>query len=108
MRFMRVFLLLALLAALLLLAAAALAVPLAYDDEPPNVPHSIVGRVDCLSCHGSGGAELPDDHEGRPNPSCPTCHTVDTSGIPTIPHATAGRENCGARPGTSGRRGPGP
>ena len=104
MRFIRTLLLLALLATLLLVAAAALAVPLAYDDEPPDVPHTIVGRVDCLSCHGPGGEEFPEDHEGRPNPSCPTCHTVDTSGIPAIPHATAGRENCLSCHGPGGTR----
>ncbi|MCO6449483.1 MAG: cytochrome c3 family protein [Caldilineales bacterium] len=43
----------------------------------PNIPHTLVGRDDCLGCHeqGFGGApQIPDDHAGRSNDICQACH----------------------------------
>ncbi len=44
----------------------------------PPVPHAIEGREACLSCHESGlggAAQIPQDHEGRPNQTCTGCHS---------------------------------
>jgi mono/diheme cytochrome c family protein len=45
----------------------------------PPVPHEIEGRQNCLACHeiGVGRApRIPNDHTGRTNNVCLTCHTV--------------------------------
>ncbi|MBI2868699.1 MAG: c-type cytochrome [Chloroflexi bacterium] len=44
---------------------------------PPNIPHPLEGRSDCLLCHetGVGGApQYPASHQGRPSDVCQTCH----------------------------------
>lgn len=43
---------------------------------PKAIPHSIVGKEDCTSCHKAGGAKgaLPADHEGRTSATCTGCH----------------------------------
>ncbi len=47
--------------------------------EPPpasNIPHTIVGRSDCLQCHSQSGIiPFPSDHTGRTNSQCTICHT---------------------------------
>lgn len=41
----------------------------------PAIPHTLVGREDCLSCHGPNGAiPFPPDHQGRTNDQCLDCH----------------------------------
>lgn len=45
--------------------------------RPPAIPHTLVGRSDCLFCHqeGVGGATIiPADHAGRTNEQCGNCH----------------------------------
>jgi hypothetical protein len=92
MRFTRALLPLAALA--LLLIAAAYAVPLRAQEGAPSVPHPLLGRVDCLSCHGKS-VEIGEGHEGRTNDTCTMCHGVrDNSGIPPLPHPTQGQEKC--------------
>lgn len=74
------------------------------------VAHSLEGRDDCLSCHGSGGdVAFPDDHAGRTNKLCLGCHPPLTTppaasqtpilaalitSFPRIPHRLEGRSNC--------------
>jgi predicted CXXCH cytochrome family protein len=41
---------------------------------PPLIPHTLEGRESCLSCHQIGGVPLPEDHEGRTEDLCLTCH----------------------------------
>jgi hypothetical protein len=44
---------------------------------PPPIPHSLEGRDNCLACHETGVAgapQIPDDHSGRTNDMCQTCH----------------------------------
>jgi hypothetical protein len=44
---------------------------------PPQIPHSLQGRDNCLLCHeqGIGGApQIPTDHAGRTNETCQACH----------------------------------
>ena len=44
---------------------------------PPVIPHSLVGRDDCLACHQEGLAgapQVPADHTGRTNDMCQGCH----------------------------------
>jgi len=41
----------------------------------PPVPHTLVGRDNCLTCHGETGIKpVPADHQGREATSCRTCH----------------------------------
>ncbi len=44
---------------------------------PPQVPHTLEGRADCLACHQTGVGEtpkIPADHSGRTNNVCLSCH----------------------------------
>jgi hypothetical protein len=49
---------------------------------PPNIPHTLDGRTDCVMCHQVGGAGvgqpggmgLPADHTGRTSDMCRSCH----------------------------------
>jgi hypothetical protein len=46
---------------------------------PPDIPHALVGRENCLTCHGTSGGyaqQIPADHVGRTNETCTGCHTV--------------------------------
>ena len=70
---------------------------------PPNIPHTLEGRDQCLTCHqtGVGGApKIPADHAGRTSDQCRTCHQpapVAPVVVPTrIPHSTApaGQNSC--------------
>jgi hypothetical protein len=75
---------------------------------PPNIPHPLQGRDDCLACHatGTGGApKFPADHAGRKVDTCRTCHktVTEASGevsqvVPTpVPHvspASPDKDNC--------------
>ena len=50
--------------------------------QPPAMPHALVGRSDCLFCHqdGVGGATIiPEDHDGRTNEQCGTCHQPEAA-----------------------------
>ena len=38
----------------------------------PTIPHTLVGRADCSTCHASN--TLPSDHSGRTNSICQSCH----------------------------------
>ncbi len=49
--------------------------PTAATQGPPNIPHSLAGRSECLQCHGSGGVKpAPANHAGRTNTTCTLCH----------------------------------
>jgi len=51
--------------------------PTAASASPPTIPHSLEGRGQCLTCHGSGLAgipQVPTDHQGRTNETCTLCH----------------------------------
>lgn len=42
---------------------------------PPNIPHSVEGRSDCLACHSAKGIKpFPQNHEGRTSETCTACH----------------------------------
>jgi hypothetical protein len=90
-RYAALFLFIGLLAGLLLVG------PGSVYAQPP-IPHPISGNEDCLSCHETGeqGApQFPDDHAGRTNDACQTCHTEGlTENPPVVPHALEGREDC--------------
>lgn len=73
----------------------------------PPIPHSLEGREACLMCHVAGIGEplgIPEDHVGRPNETCQTCHqppviVVVTPTPPPIPtpiqHPVApGKNSC--------------
>ncbi len=71
----------------------------------PPIPHSVEGQEACLTCHQAGigePLEIPEDHVGRPNEVCQTCHQppviiVTTPTPPPIPtpiqHPEAPGEN---------------
>jgi hypothetical protein len=41
----------------------------------PRIPHSIVGRTNCLNCHSRSGTKpYPSDHTGRTSTQCTVCH----------------------------------
>ncbi len=43
------------------------------------VPHELVGREDCSTCHGTDGlSPAPVDHEGRTSETCLNCHEEPT------------------------------
>lgn len=61
----------------------------------PPIPHLVEGREACLACH-AGWIEqaplVPDDHAGRPNEVCQSCHqppvvvvATPTVSAPTLP-----------------------
>jgi mono/diheme cytochrome c family protein len=42
---------------------------------PPQVPHTLEGRSDCLLCHDLGGLKpFPEDHAQRTSDICLICH----------------------------------
>ncbi len=42
---------------------------------PPQTPHTLEGREDCLICHGADAVQpFPIDHVGRPVATCLGCH----------------------------------
>lgn len=67
--------------AFLLLGAAILLTlimgrPSTVEAQPP-IPHAIAPGVDCLVCHGSGGAKaVPSNHIGLPQDQCASCHEL--------------------------------
>lgn len=66
---------------------------------PPQVPHSLAGKADCMYCHiGNTYFAVPADHRNRPNQTCLGCHrSSETSAYanpPAIPHSVEGRDNC--------------
>lgn len=78
---------------LLLVVSSAYSLPLL---QPPSIPHPTEGREDCILCHSdSGGAPLPEDHEGRTKDTCLLCHQSGEAGsAPEVPHTLEGREDC--------------
>ena len=42
---------------------------------PPEIPHTLEGRTDCLLCHQVGGLKpFPEDHTGHSIDTCLSCH----------------------------------
>jgi hypothetical protein len=92
MRILRIMLVLLALMALLLIASSAYGLP--RLDEMQPVPHPIVGRLDCLGCHGAG-EDFAEEHQSPTNETCTTCHPIgDPTGLPAVPHPTKGQEEC--------------
>lgn len=70
------------------------------------IPHDVVGKEQCDTCHGQGQIKpYPADHVGRPNESCQACHKPGPTSTPApagqassgpqdIPHPIVGREKC--------------
>jgi len=63
------------------------------------VPHAIVGREQCLTCHASAVKPVPASHAGRTDETCTLCHKPGVvkeseSEAKAIPHAIVGREQC--------------
>jgi nitrate/TMAO reductase-like tetraheme cytochrome c subunit len=55
---------------------------------PPTIPHDVVGRTQCLGCHGSGVAgvrQIPSSHKDAryTNDMCVTCHKPKLTVAPT-------------------------
>ncbi len=72
-------------------------------EMPPVIKHSIEGRSNCTTCHGSGVAGLPAmpaDHQGRDNSSCTACHLEQNDSVPAGPlpppvkHPVEGPASC--------------
>jgi cytochrome c553 len=77
---------------------------------PPDIPHDLVGREDCLMCHKMGIAfapRIPENHVGLPAELCRTCHQAAALGElppeetrvagimpPQVPHSIEGRDDC--------------
>lgn len=59
----------------------------ARQPEQQPIPHEIQGRETlCIACHSIGLADAPQypqDHEGRTNEQCLTCHKKGESKVPT-------------------------
>ncbi len=62
---------------------------------PPKIPHTLVGRDNCLGCHEKGGGgipKIPPDHAGRTNQMCQGCHqpapNAPAGGATAAPTAT--------------------
>lgn len=50
---------------------------------PPQIPHSLEGRNQCLMCHEAGVAgapKVPASHAGRTSDMCPACHRPSAAG----------------------------
>jgi cytochrome b subunit of formate dehydrogenase len=70
------------------------------------IPHDVVGKEQCDTCHGTGTIKpYPADHAGRTNDSCQACHKPGPTSTPApagqassgpkdIPHPIVGREKC--------------
>lgn len=72
---------------------------LAQGPPPPDIPHTLVGREDCLSCHADesnvGIPQMPEEgHDWHTSNSCQKCHDPVANYAPDIPHTLEGRENC--------------
>jgi hypothetical protein len=62
---------------LVVLGAMGAAAMTGCDDGAPAIPHTLSGRSDCLSCHGTGAGgapQVPGSHSGRTNDVCLDCH----------------------------------
>ena len=66
----------------------------AQAGKPPSIPHDLAGRAECLGCHGSGTAnvpQIPQSHKDAKFTSgqCTNCHQPSKQGeltpIPTPP-----------------------
>ncbi len=57
-------------------AGASSPAPASQQATAPAIPHSLVGKDDCTSCHkvGEGSKPLPESHQGRDNSTCRNCH----------------------------------
>ena len=61
--------------------------------EASDIPHPVVEREDCRSCHEIEGQQpLPADHGGRTNDFCQACHVP--APVPAILHPAEGRGPC--------------
>lgn len=67
--------------------------------QPPNIPHTLEGRTDCLQCHGTL-VQLPEDHAGRPVEICTVCHQPGHATVPT-PMPTPGPSATGTPSATA-------
>jgi hypothetical protein len=61
---------------------------------PPAIPHDTAGRTQCLGCHGTGAAgvpQIPQFHKdyGFTNNNCLTCHKSGVSAQPAAAPATS-------------------
>jgi mono/diheme cytochrome c family protein len=76
---------------------------------PPDIPHDLVGREDCLMCHKMGiayASRIPENHIGLPVDLCQTCHqpglavalpeeTREAGVMPSqVTHPVEGRDDC--------------
>ncbi|MBI2906189.1 MAG: HYR domain-containing protein [Chloroflexi bacterium] len=67
---------------------------------PPNIPHDLTGRDNCLACHATGLAAapiLPASHAGRTSDMCRWCHVPASQAAP--PTATPPPGSPAAPPG---------
>jgi nitrate/TMAO reductase-like tetraheme cytochrome c subunit len=78
-----------------------------------STPHTIVGLLDCLLCHGeSARRPFPEDHAGRTDDFCTYCHEPAPVATPppttpsasTVPHVVEGLDDCHLCHGESSRR----
>jgi hypothetical protein len=64
----------------------------------PPIPHTLVDRDDCFSCHASessiGIPQMPDEHDWQTSNSCKLCHDPLALFAPSVPHTLEGRDDC--------------
>ena len=66
----------------------------------PRIPHSLIGKADCVSCHTAAQTtfRMPPSHNLRGNAMCLGCHHVDASVLQPTPkaarHTAAAGEAC--------------
>ena len=85
--------------------------PTAFTPPASEIPHTVNGLQDCVSCHGrSARVPFPADHFGRGNEFCIFCHEPGTVLPPppstlrpgaALPHTIVGNEDCLLCHGTS-------
>ncbi|MDO8751323.1 MAG: hypothetical protein Q7K03_09315 [Dehalococcoidia bacterium] len=72
----------------------------ATGSVPPSIPHTLLGRSQCTTCHGSGISEIPlmpSSHAKRTDEVCSFCHKSlgeTSTNAPAVPHTLAGRAEC--------------
>ena len=65
-----------------------------YSDPAPDRPHPAELQLDCLSCHGTTKAHLPDTMAGWKDTTCWLCHRATENEAPQVPHTLSLTVTC--------------
>jgi hypothetical protein len=80
----------------LLVFASVTFVIASWGKPGPAVPHAVGGdRAACTACHPVGG--LPDDHRGRSEAGCPSCHGEQSADATAAAAGAAGADGSARR-----------